>query len=96
MKLSELTVDRVMSHVRADDTSDNRAYLADIVLPAAKIFAVSYTCRSIEDLDQYEDITVAVLCICADMFDVRAYTMTGIQINPTVDQILGSHSTNFL
>lgn len=96
MKLSELTVDRVLSHVRADDTSENRAYLEDIALPAAKAYVSGYTGRDLEDLDHYEDITLAVLCLIADMFDVRAYTMNGIQVNPTVVQILGSHCTNFL
>ena len=96
MRLSELTVDRVLSHVRADDTSENRAYLEDIALPAAKSFVSAYTGRELEDLDQYEDITIAVLCLIADMFDVRAYTMNGIQKNPTVEQILGSHCSNFI
>ncbi len=96
MRLSELTVDSILSYVRADDTAENRTYIDGIVLPASKRFVASYTGRSLEELDEYEDITIAVLCICADMFDVRAYTMTGIQVNPTVVQILGAHCTNFL
>ena len=96
MKLSELTTDRVLSQIRADDTAENRAYVEDIVLPAAKAHCLARTDRTLEELDQWDDVVIAVLCICADMFDVRAYTMNGIQLNPTVEQILHSHSRNFL
>ena len=96
MKLSQLTANDVLSYIRADESSENAAYIENIALPAAKSHVEHYTGRSLDDLEQYEDITIAVLAICADMFDVRAYTMTGIQINPTVVQILGSHCTNFL
>lgn len=95
MKLSQLTTNSVLSYIRADETAENTAYITDIALPAAKSYITSYTGRTLGDLDQYEDVTIAAMAICADMFDVRAYTMTGIQVNPTVAQILGSHCTNF-
>ena len=96
MKQSKITANDVLSYIRADETAENTAYIENIALPAAKSHVEHYTGRSLDDLEQYEDITIAVLAICDDMFDVRAYTMTGIQVNPTVVQILGSHCTNFL
>ena len=45
----------------------------------------------IMQLDDYEDITLAVMALVADMYDVRQYTVTNAEVNPTVKSILDQH-----
>lgn len=94
MKVSEITVELVKQYCRID-TSDDDALLA-LILPAATNFCKSYTGLSNEEMDEYEDMTLAVLAFCGEMYEVRQVTMDGIAINPTVAQILGSHSYNLI
>ena len=94
MLVSELTVDNLKNYLRVDtDIDDN---LLAVILPAAKRFCAQYTGLTLEDLDDYEDMPLAVLAVAADMYEVRQVTLNGTQINPTTAQILGTYSTNLL
>lgn len=94
MKVSNLTIDIVKNYLRVDGDEDN--ILLTAILGAAVQYSISYTGLEPEQLDDYDDIPLAILALCADMYDLRQFTVTGVQINPTVSQILGSHSTNLL
>lgn len=94
MTVSELTVNMVKNYLRVDTDADD-ALLA-VILPAAKRFCAQYTGLTIADLDNYEDMPLAVLAVCSDMYDVRQVTLANSQINPTTAQILGTYSTNLL
>lgn len=94
MKVSDLTVDIVKNYLRVDGNEDDTLITA--IMSAAVQYATSYTGLTTEGLDDYDDIPLAILTLCADMYDLRQYTVSGVQINPTVQQILGSHSCNLL
>lgn len=94
MTVSELTVDNVKNYLRVDTDIDDT--LLAVILPAAKRFCAQYTGLTLEDLDEYEDMPLAVLAVAADMYEVRQVTLNGTQINPTTAQILGTYSTNLL
>ena len=49
-----------------------------------------------EEMDTYEDIPLAVLALCADMYELRQATTTALQVNPTTLQILSQHSVALL
>ena len=94
MLTSELTVDDLKNYLRVDTNIDDT--LLAVILPAAKRFCAQYTGLTLEALDDYEDMPLAVLAVAADMYEVRQLTLTGTQINPTTAQILGTYSTNLL
>ncbi len=94
MKVSELTLNVVKNYLKVDNNDDDTLLTA--ILSAANQYAASYTGLSDEDMEDYEDIPLAVLTLCADMYELRQYTVNGVSINPTVQQILGSHSVNLL
>lgn len=94
MTVSELTTDIVKNYLRVDTTTDNT--LIATILSAAKRFCAQYTGLTLEQLNTYEDMPLAVLAVCADMYEVRQVTLNGTQINPVTAQILGTYSTNLL
>ncbi len=89
MKVSELTVDFLQEYVRADGSA---AMMLKPMLTAAISYAMAYTGLTKAQLDDYEDITLAVMALVADMYDVRQYTVTNAEVNPTVRSILDQHS----
>ena len=94
MLVSELTVANLKNYLRVDTNIDDT--LLAVILPAAKRFCAQYTGLTLEDLDDHEDMPLAVLAVAADMYEVRQVTLNGTQINPTTAQILGTYSTNLL
>ena len=94
MKISEVTVEVVKNYLRVDDNNDD--LLITAILSASIKKAESITGLTVEQLEEYEDIPLAVLALCADMYDVRQATLTGTQLNPTVYGILYSHCVNLI
>lgn len=95
MKISEVTLDKVKNHCHVYiDDDDN--YLKDIVLPAAKSFIKNYTGLTDETVDTKEDLTIALLVLCSDMYDNRHFVINASNINPIAKSILGMHSVNLL
>lgn len=78
MKVSELTVDFLQEYVRADGSA---AMMLKPMLTAAISYAMAYTGLTASQLDDYEDITLAVMALVADMYDVRQYTVTNAEVN---------------
>lgn len=94
MKVSEITIDILKQYLRIDGNDDD--VLVEAMLSASIDYAVSYTGLSVAELDVYSDVPIAIMAICADMYDTRTFTTNGIQLNPTATQILGSHCQNLL
>lgn len=92
MKLSEVTLDMVKNYLRVDDDSDD--LLLTAIMDASKKYISSYI--GSEDLDQYDDLTIAFMCLVADMYDVREWKTNVANNNNTVTTILGFHCGNFL
>ena len=47
-------------------------------------------------LDDYEDITVAVLALISQMYDNRQMTISSDKVNPVVPMLLGIHDFNLI
>lgn len=94
MLVSDLTVAMVKNYLRVDTNTDD--FLLSVILSAAKQFCAQYTGLSTSELDNYEDMPLAVMAVCADMYEVRQVTLNGTQLNPVTAQILGTYSTNLL
>lgn len=70
------------------------------LLQAMQKAAVAYVCGQTglkeSELDEFEDITIAVLTVISDMWDNRSLTIDRSNPNELVDNILFMHSTNLL
>lgn len=95
MKLLDITLDTVKSYTHIDFDDDD-ILLEEVIMPSAKSYLVSHTGLSLEELNQYEDISIAFLCLVSDMYDNRQTTVSNNKINPTTDFILNTHRVNLL
>ncbi len=96
MKVSELNRDTVASFIRADVTPSTSNIL-DMTLRGAITYCSSYTGLTEQALDEYEDMTLAVLALCAEFYDNRTYTaVENAVVNPTTQAILDKHSMNLI
>lgn len=95
MKLSEIATDTigVKEYLRI---SDDEAITISTIMEAAKSFILSYTGLTIEQADEHDELAVAFLCLCSDMFDNRQMTVKNDKLNPAVEIILHMHSVNYL
>lgn len=99
MKISEIQLSDICNHIHeilVELEVNEQRQLEHIMLPAAVAFCVGQTGLSKEELDQHEDITIAVLEVVADMWDDRSLIVTNDKINPVVNKILSMHSINLL
>lgn len=94
MKVSDITTTEVRDYVRPEgDTGD---ISMDVLLDAAISYVKSYTGLDSEGLDKYDDISIAVMVLCSDMYDKRQMTVENDKINRVVQSILDMHSINLL
>ena len=54
------------------------------------------TGRTEEDLDKLEDVTIAVLILCNEMFENRLFSVENNKVNLVVDSIINKYSINLL
>lgn len=92
MKVSDVTLEMVKNYLRVDGDEDDVLIMA--LMDASKNYIKSYL--GTEDLDQWDDITIAFMCLVADMYDVREWKTNIANNNMTVTTILGFHCGNFL
>ena len=96
MKVSEITVEQVLKHLRVDDPDEEDEASAKSALAAAKAFIRSYTGLDDDQIDGHEDFWDAVMVLCQDMFDNRSYYVDKSNVNRVVDTILGMHCVNLV
>ena len=98
MKISEMTTADRGQHIREEpkemEEADNREILT--MKTAAVEYCKGYTGLTEEQLDQHEDITIAVLMLIADMYDNRQLQVDKNIMNKTAETILGMYCVNFL
>lgn len=93
MKISEITVETIAEHLRIDEADD---LMIPVIKDAAVEYVRSYTGLTNEEMDNHEDLTLAVLILASDMYDNRAATVKESNSNKTLECILGMHSRNQL
>lgn len=93
MKFSEVDVEIVKEYANAYEEDSN---LLTIILEGAKSRVRAYTGLSDEELDIHEDITIALLVICNEMFENRVYSADSSKANILISSILDSYAQNLL
>lgn len=107
MKPSKLTIEYIRDFLRIDPGDDaDQIITAELsaMHAAAVQYAESYTGLPLAAdeegercLDDYEDVTIAILAIIADMYETRSSTLEKRTYkNQTVECILSMHSYNLI
>lgn len=94
MKLSDAAIGNVKDYLRVVDDTDNTLITA--IMAAAKQTVLSYTGLTAAQADDYEDLTIAYLIICSELYDNRTYTVQNDRINPAAALILNLHNRNYI
>ena len=98
MKVSELDLNQICDYCRIieEDLTDTEKATINTMQTAAVKYAADYTGLTIAELDEHEDITIAVLALIADMYDNRQRYADKSNLNRTVETILEMHRLNWL
>ncbi len=93
MTVSEITINVLKDWLGVSD-GDETALNA--CLTAAKSRAVGYTGLTLAELDEHEDITIAVIGMVNDFYTNNRPDIAQIAINPMSKNILNMYSKNLL
>lgn len=94
MKVSELTLDIIKQYLRIDGNDDD--LLLEMLLASSIQYCTSYMGCTNEDLEKYDDVTIVVLSLIADSYEVRQFTTSTITLNPVMQGVLDLHCSNFI
>lgn len=94
MKVSELTLPTIKQYLRVDGNDDD--VLLNMLLASSIQYCTSYMGCTKNDLDKYEDVTIVVLALISDSYEVRQFTTSTITLNPIMQGVLDLHCGNFL
>ena len=96
-KVSDITYQEIAGymHLYEDLTLDDINTLNNII-SIAKRFIISWTGRTAEELDLYQDFVIVVFVLCQDMWDNRTLYVDKTNLNHVVSSILDMHSVNLL
>ena len=97
MRLSEIDVPFAKEYLRQDGDEDDK--LIGAILEGAKDYIVKYTGQGLEQLEQREDLTIAVLVLVAEFYDNRTISVNdriNLKVNMMLESLIGKYSTNLL
>ena len=95
--VSEITPEDLWEYLNPSDsmTESDSSTLSNL-LGVAKAYISDYTGRTLEELDDYQDIVIVALILVQDMWDNRTLYIDKNNVNRVVDSILNMHSVNLL
>jgi uncharacterized phage protein (predicted DNA packaging) len=94
MTVSEITIEYLKTYLRILEDDTDEDILLEGIMSAAIDYIRSYTGLNDDEIESHEDLTIAYLVLCEDMFDNRAMTVKNSSVNRTVSAILSMHSKN--
>lgn len=95
-KVSDINVEDIADYLRIDELTDGDIQMLNNLLGIAKTYIESYTGRSEQELDNYQDFVIVALVLVQDMYDNRTMYVDSTNLNTVVETILGMHSVNLL
>ena len=93
MKTSDVP-DRIL--LKNSNAYEEDIDLIEVYKDAAKSYIKNYTGLSDEELDKYDDLKTAYLCIISDMYDNRTFTVDSDKNNRMLQSIMDMHCINLL
>ena len=94
MKISEVTITDLKEYANVDHDLDDKLF--QMILMATKSYIKSYTGLNEEQIDSKEDLTIALMILCNEMYENRIYAVENDKVNKVVNSILDMHSINLL
>lgn len=94
-KISEITYQDLAEYLRLVEYEDETNTLNNM-LSIAKNFISNYTGRTLEDLDNYNDLVSVIFVLVQDMYDNRSLYVDKSNLNNFVETTLGLHQINLL
>nr|DAI48986.1 MAG TPA: head tail connector [Caudoviricetes sp.] len=95
-KVSDIEVEDIADYLRIDELTEADKQTLNNLLGIAKTYIESYTGRSEQELDNYQDFVIVALVLVQDMYDNRTMYVDSTNLNTVVETILGMHSVNLL
>lgn len=94
MKISEVSITDLKEYANVDHSLDD--VLFQIILQATTSYIKNYTGLTLEQMDNKEDLTMALIILSNEMYDNRVYAVENDKVNKIVNSILDMHSVNLL
>lgn len=94
MKISEVSITDLKEYANVDNSLDD--VLFQIILQATTSYIKNYTGLTLEQMDDKEDLTMALMILSNEMYDNRVYAVENDKVNKIVNSILDMHSVNLL
>ena len=102
MKISEITIEEVISYLRLDSDDINPNQI-QAYIDAAKQIISTYTGLPLtsenpdaDTVDKHEDFYIAFMVLVSDMYENRTLIIEKGDMNRTVEMILGLHDNNLV
>lgn len=95
MKLSNITDKDVEEFIRLEQGTYSENMMK-AVMEAAKSYILDYTGLTKEQADEKDDLYIAYMVLCQDMFDNRSMYVDKNNVNKVVKSILDMHSENLI
>lgn len=98
MRISEISLNDAVEYCRIDEPDKNDELEIENFMQSAKSYIKNYTGLNDNELDDFEDLSIAYLMIIADFYDNRNlyadYKAT--TLNKGIETILNLHCRNFV
>lgn len=94
-KISDITYQDLAEYLKLVEYEDEISTLNNM-LNIAKNFIANYTGRTLEDLDNFNDLVSVVFVLVQDMYDNRSLYVDKSTLNNVVETALGLHQINLL
>lgn len=95
-KLSSITSANMAEFIRLPDPTVDDYNTLNSFMEIACAYIEQFTGRTIEELDELQDVMIAALILVQDMWDNRTMYVDSTNSNKVVDSILGMHQVNLL
>ena len=94
MKISEVTIDDLKEYANVEHDYDDKIFTN--ILLASKAYIKSYTGLNENQIDEKEDLTIALMILCNELYDNREFSVQDNKVNVVISNILDMHSVNLL
>lgn len=95
-KVSDIKAVDLAEYLRLTDPTTSDLNTLSSLQGVAETYITQYTGKTLEQLDDYQDIVIAVMVLVQDMWDNRALYVDESNVNKVVESILSLHSGNLL